>query len=142
MTRHFSNEITVQWADVDLAGVVYFPHFFRYFRIAETEFYRSMGLTMVELEEELNIRLPRIDAHCRYLKPAKFGDQLTVTLKIEFISTKTIKYLFEVARYDEEIANGHLVIASVSMADFKSIPVPDRLREMLQPYLPSKNEIG
>lgn len=133
MTQRFTTEITVQWGDVDLAGVVYFPHFFRYFSIAESEFYHSLGLTMLELEESLNIRLPRVEAACRYLKPARFADRLSVSLEIERITTKTVKYRFDARRGDEAIAEGHLVIASVSMADFKAIPLPEKLRAMLQP---------
>lgn len=137
MSRQFQTELTVQWGDVDLAGVVYFPHFFRYFSMTETEFYRSNGLSMVELEESLNIRLPRVDARCQYLMPARFGDQLCISMEIGHIGTKTVKYLFNVQRGDDAIAQGHLVIASVSMTDFKSIPLPGGLREFLRPYAPS-----
>ena len=130
----FTTQLTVQWADVDLAGVVYFSHFFRYFNITETEFYRSLGSTVLELEESLGIRLPRADAHCRYLKPAHFGDRLSVRMDIGRIGTKTVKYLFDVRRGEEAIAAGHLVIASVSMAGFKSVPLPRELREMLETH--------
>ncbi len=136
MTRRFTTEVTVQWGDVDLAGVVYFPHFFRYVDIAEAEFYHSLGPTVLELEESLGIRLPRVEATCRFLKPARFCDRLSVTLEIGRLSTKTVRYLFDVRRGDEAIAEGHLVIASVSIADFKAVPLPQKLRELLQPYAP------
>jgi acyl-CoA thioester hydrolase len=139
VTRKFSTEVLVQWADVDLAGVVYFAHFFRFFSIAEAAFYRSMGPTMVEMEESLNIRLPRVDAHCRYIKPAYFGDHLQVELSIDHVYNKAIKYLFDVTREQDLVAEGHLVIVCVSRSDFKAIPLPTRLREMLEPYAPSKN---
>lgn len=137
MSRQFQTEVTVHWSDVDLAGVVYFPHFFRYFSIAETEFYRSNGLSMVELEESLDIHLPRVDARCRYLMPARFGDRLCIIMEIEHIGSKTVKYLFEARRGNDVIAQGHLVIATVSRADFKAIPLPGLLREFLRPYAPS-----
>ncbi len=136
MTRRFTTEVTVQWGDVDLAGVVYFPHFFRYVDIAEAEFYHSLGPTVLELEESLGIRLPRVEATCRFLKPARFCDRLSVTLEIEQFGAKTVRYLFDVKRGDEAIAEGHLVIATVSIADFKAIPLPQKLRELLQPYAP------
>ena len=136
MTKQFSTELTVQWGDVDLAGVVYYPHFFRYFSITETEFYNSLGPTMLEIEDSHGMRLPRIDTGCQFLKPAHFGDRLQILLEIEKISNKTIKYLFAVWREKDEIARGHVVIASVSQKDFKSIPLPDGFRKILQPYLP------
>lgn len=137
MSRQFKTELTVQWGDVDLAGVVYFPHFFRYFSITETEFYRANGLNMVELEEWLNIRLPRVDARCQYLMPARFGDRLTISMEIEHVGTKTLKYLFQVWRGNDKIAQGHLVLAAASMAEFKSVPLPVELREFLEPFAPS-----
>lgn len=136
MTRRFTTEITVHWGDVDLAGVVYFPHFFRYFDEAEGEFYQSLGPNIVALEESLEMRLPRVEAHCRYLSPARFGDRLRISLEIERVTTKTIKYLFDVRRGEEAVAEGYLVVASVSMADFRAIPLPQKLRELLQPYAP------
>ncbi len=140
MRPRFTAEVDVQWGDVDLAGVVYFPHFFRYANIAEAEFYHSLGSTVLELEESLGIRLPRVEASCRFLKPARFGDRLSVTLEIEQLSAKTVRYLFSVRRGDEAIAEGHLVIASVSITDFKAIPLPQRLRELLRPYAPADSQ--
>jgi acyl-CoA thioester hydrolase len=136
MTRRFTTDVTVQWGDVDLAGVVYFPHFFRYVDMAEAAFYRSLGPTILELEESLGIRLPRLEATCRFVKPARYYDRLSVTLEIEQFGTKTVKYLFDIRRGDEAIAEGHLVIISVSMAEFKAVPLPQKLRELLQPYAP------
>jgi acyl-CoA thioester hydrolase len=136
MSRRFTASFTVQWADVDLAGVVYFPHFFRYFSETEAAFYRSLGPNLLELEESLGIRLPRVEAACRYLKPARFGEQLDVSLSIARLGAKTVRYEFDVCRGDEAIAAGHLVIASVTMADFKSIPLPQPMRQLLEPYAP------
>ncbi len=134
--KDFRYEIYVEWADVDLVGVVYFPHFFRYFSMTETAFYRSLGLTMLDLEESLAIRLPRVDAQCRFRKPARFGDRLTIRMNISRLGRKTITYAFEVLRGEDLIADGHLIIASVSITDFKSIPLPDKLLSMLEPYAP------
>ena len=137
MTKRFTTELTVQWGDVDLAGVVYYPHFFRYFSIAETEFYRSLGPTMLEIEDGQEIRLPRVDAGCKFLNPAHFGDNLTISLEIACIGEKTIKYLFVVKRENDEIAKGHLIIASVSQKEFKSVPLPEEFLELLQPFAPT-----
>ncbi len=138
MSRRFTAPMSVEWGDVDLAGVVYYPHFFRYFSITESKFYASMGKSMLELEESLGIRLPRVEAYCRYLSPARFGDQLDISLEIEHIGTKTVKYLFDVQRDETAIASGHLVISSVSMADFKAIPLPEDLLRFLEPYAPAQ----
>ncbi len=140
MSPRFRTDVWVEWGDVDLAGVVYFAQFFRYFGATESAFYRSLGLTLLELEESLGIRLPRIEAHCNYLRPARFGDLLNVSLEIERLSTKTVKYLFRVHCEEQAIATGHLVIASVSMHNFRAIPLPEDLRTLLQPFVSPSNE--
>ncbi len=136
MSREFEHQINVEWGDTDLVGVVYFPNYFRYFSMTETAFYRSLGLTMLELEESLGIRLPRVDAQCSFRKPARFGDHLNVRMRIAHMGEKTIKYVFHTQRGDELIAEGHVIIASVSLETFKSIPLPQRLTAMLEPYAP------
>ena len=138
MTRKFSTEVEIHWADVDPAGVVYFPHFFRFFSIAEAAFYRSFGPTMLELENALGIHLPRVDAHCRYIKPVRFGEILQIEFSVAHVGSKTIKYQFDVKRTQELVAQGHLVVVSVTQSDFKSTPLPERLREMLAPYSAAK----
>lgn len=136
MSQRFATTIRVQWADVDLAGVVYFPHFFRYFSEAETAFYRSLGPGLLQLEESLGIRLPRVEAACQYLKPARFGDQLEVSLKIARMTSKSVRYEFNVSRGSDALAIGHVVIASVTIAEFKAVDLPRPLRELLQPFAP------
>jgi acyl-CoA thioester hydrolase len=68
----------VPYADVDRMGVVYYGHYLTYFERGRTELLRACGLPYAELEEQ-GIRLPVIEAHCEYVKPARYDDLLAIT---------------------------------------------------------------
>ncbi|MFQ6015877.1 MAG: acyl-CoA thioesterase [Anaerolineae bacterium] len=142
MNKSFTTEIRVRWSDIDVAEVVYFGHYFRYFEMAEEDFYRSLGYSPLELEEELGVRLPRIEAHCRFLRPARMSDLLSVTMRVGEIGRKTITYNFEVRKREDEqlLAEGQIVAASVAMDGSRAVELPPKLVKLLEPYLEQKEE--
>ena len=55
--------------------------------------------------------LPRIEAFCKYKTPSRFGDILEITLSIEEVKEKAVKYGFTVKKKDTDIlvAEGYVV---------------------------------
>ena len=48
----------VNWGDTDMAGIAYYPNFFKWFDIAGHQFFRSAGLPPAQLEEQEQVILP------------------------------------------------------------------------------------
>ncbi len=92
----FEARFQTYWADVDAAGIVYFPHFFRFVEQAEEELFRAAGKEMVRLIEANHVWLPRVEAFSKYSKPIKRGDAIRVRLTPQIKGEKTIRYDFEV----------------------------------------------
>jgi len=44
----FELRLQTYWADVDAAGIVYYPHFFRFVEQAEEESFRAAGVVCVD----------------------------------------------------------------------------------------------
>ena len=55
----FKRTFRVHWVDTDIAGVMHFSNFFRYFEACEEEFYRSLSLPLTEIRDKFGIMLPR-----------------------------------------------------------------------------------
>src|SRR5216117_1135009 len=57
----FEVKIQTYWSDTDPAGIVFFPHYFRFVEQAEEEFYRTTGVSRIKLLEKHGIWLPRVE---------------------------------------------------------------------------------
>jgi acyl-CoA thioester hydrolase len=139
MHKRFTIEEHVRWSDIDRAGIIYYGQFLRFFEIAETELFRSVGLPYSVVFDRLDIWLPRVQIHFDFHKPLVLDDLIEVSAYVGRFGTKSLTLRFEVTRKGEEglVADGHVVLAAVSRKSFKAVPVPREVIEKLTPYLKS-----
>lgn len=125
------------WGEVDQDWVLHFPVVFRYFKEAEAQLYRAMGVRRCDLLRELDIWMPRIETHCTFHRPIRYDQPLEITTTIGKIADKTITYDYRIAAQNtqELLAEGYLTILIVSAKQFKPLQVPQRLRNLLTPYV-------
>ena len=65
--------VRVRYGDIDQMGFAYYANYLRWFEIGRAEMMRSLGRSYREVEEA-GVRLPVVEAWCRYLKPARYDD--------------------------------------------------------------------
>src|SRR5690606_8333652 len=77
-----TTQLRVRYADTDQMGVVYHSNYINYFEIGRTESIRDLGFTYKDMEAMGTI-MPIVEVNCKYLRPAKYDDLITVktTLK-------------------------------------------------------------
>ncbi len=59
-------------------GYVYYGNYASYCEVARVEALREVGLSYRQLEEEYDILMPVLNFECRYLRPAKYDELLTI----------------------------------------------------------------
>lgn len=129
----FRVNVRVHWADTDAAGVVWFGNFFRFFEEAEDELFRALGRTRVELIRDLGILMPRVEASCKFRRPARPEEVLEVGIAIEQVGERRVAYRFEAREKISQqlVAEGSYRVACVSRANFQPVEVPEQLRALL-----------
>jgi len=134
--KRFTIEEHVRWSDIDRAGIIYYGQFLRFFEIAETELFRAVGLPYSEIFDRLDIWLPRVQIHFDFHKPLVLDDLIEVSAYVGRFGRKSLTLEFEVARKREpgSVADGHVVLACVSRSTFKSVPIPEEIKQRLLPY--------
>jgi 4-hydroxybenzoyl-CoA thioesterase len=84
----FSNKRTVriEWGDCDPAGIIFYPRYFEIFDASTAMlFERATGLTKFKQLKNLNFSgYPLVRTRARFLKPTRFGDDVTVESTITF----------------------------------------------------------
>jgi len=129
----FIRTFRVRWVDTDVAGVMHFTNYLRYFEACEEEFYRSIGLAFNTVRTKYGITFPRIEAHCIYRAPCRFDDCFDVEMRMREVSEKTITWDFRAIRQvDGNVAaEGYIKCISVN-AEWKAVPLPLEVVEMVR----------
>lgn len=129
----------VRFADVDHAGIVYYPRFFHYFHLAFEELFRvRLGArAYVELLDKDRVGFPAVRAEADYQAPLAFGDTAEIELTVQRLGRSSITFQYKVWRAAEpdrervQSADGKVVCAVVDLTAFKAVPVPERIRTLL-----------
>jgi len=110
-------------------GVVYYANHLVWFEIARTEFFRTKGVEYRKLEEEDKIFIPVVEAYCRYRKPLRYDDLVTVTAQLTEVGMTRATFTYEVKRGGELAATGSTKHAFIDDKGVP-IPIPDRIRKV------------
>lgn len=103
--RHFDHEHRVTYAETDQMGFAYYANYLVWFETGRTELIRASGLAYKELEE-MDLMLPVIEASCRYHKPARYDDLITIRTKVSEFKGIRLAFSYEVLRNGELLAEG------------------------------------
>src|SRR5215510_2986250 len=135
--KKFTIEDRVRWGDVDAARIIFYGAYVRFFEIAETEFFRHVGLPYGTVFDELKIWLPRVHLECDFHRAARLDDLLQVSVFVGRFGNKSMRLNFDVRRNNEAelIATAHFVLASVNQDTFQTVSMPEELRQRLAPYV-------
>jgi YbgC/YbaW family acyl-CoA thioester hydrolase len=129
----FKHTFRVHWVDTDVAGVMHFTNFLRYFEACEEEFYRSISIPFNTIREKYGILLPRVEVNCHYKAACRFDDFIEVTMRVIEVDEKTVTYDFQIIRqHDGKLAaKGSMKCIAVN-ADWKAVPLPTELAKLLK----------
>lgn len=109
-----TTSIKVRYKETDQMGVVYHGNYFTWFDIGRTEFLKNLGLLYSQLEEK-GILLPVIEANCKYIKPAKYDDEIVINAKLVMLKGVRLKFQYTLYRKEDNIliAEGYTTHAFV-----------------------------
>ncbi len=128
-------QIRVRYAETDQMGVVYHSNYFPYFESARAESIRQLGFTYADMEK-MGVIMPVIDVHCRYLRPARYDDLLTIkTMLKELPVHHKIEFHHEVLNEKGELlAVGKIILYFMEANGMKRTTMPAELLARVQPY--------
>lgn len=134
--------IRVRYAETDKMGIVHHSNYAVWFEIGRSEFCRTRGFSYREMEEKDNALLVVAELYCRYKSPAYYEDELTVRTKIGEMRSRTLRFVYEIYRADDNVvlAEGE-TLHVVTDLNKKVRSLPENYKEMLflEPETNDKN---
>ena len=109
--------IRVRYPETDAMGYVHHSIYPQYYEYARIEMLREKGISYKKMEED-GIMLPVREIEIKYLKPARFDDELTITTILKVKPSLTLQFDFEVHNQHKELINTAHV--SLVFADTKT----------------------
>lgn len=88
--------LRVRYAETDQMGMVYYGRFAEYFEIGRVELIRSLGLTYDELETSHRIWMPVMSMQVRYIRPARYDQELRIRTSLRAVPLNDITFFSEI----------------------------------------------
>ena len=91
----FETVIPVRFGDVDYAGIMYYPQFFRNFHaVFEDMFGARLGVPYMSILKERRIGFPMVKLHTEFQKPFRFGDPMRLRITCTRVGKSSIDFLY------------------------------------------------
>lgn len=125
-------EVRVRYAETDQMGVVYHANYLAWCDIGRTDLIRALGgKSYAEIERE-GIALAVVEAHLRYVKPARYDDVIRVTTRVTEVRSRVVRFDYDINLADGGlIATGYTTLVAMTR-DGRGSCVPDDLRLQLE----------
>lgn len=124
-------QIRVRYQETDAMGVLHHANYFTYFEIGRTELLRYNGASYRDLENS-GLLMVVVRISCRYHRPARYDDVLTLRTKLVRVTAGKIEHSYELHRGNERIAVAESTMACVDRNGMLQ-RVPRWLRERRSP---------
>lgn len=131
--RVFESRLQVQWADVDVAGIMYFAAYSRFAEYAEMRLFAELGFPYESVFGKYGFWLPRVRVEADYHAPALMSDWLRMRTHIERVGASSVRWQTVVfnERTGEAGAVLSFVVAAIDAETKKSRPLPPPIRSAL-----------
>jgi acyl-CoA thioester hydrolase len=130
----FVHRLRVRYNECDAQGHVFNANYFVYFDVALTELWRE-ALGSYEALTAEGLDLVVAEAAARFRAPARFDDELEITLEIERLGNTSMVSTIGIARDGDTLAEGRIVHIFVRADRLgEKATIPDRVRRILQRY--------
>ena len=131
--RTFEARLQVQWADIDMAGIMYFAAYPRYAEYAEMRMFDDLGFPYGTVFTEYAFWLPRVRVETEYYAPAFMNDWLRMRTHIERVGGSSVRWQTVVFNERTGAAGASLtfIVAAIGYESKKSCPLPEPIRSAL-----------
>ena len=93
--------LRVRYAETDQMGVVYHANYFVWMELGRVELCRNIGMRYRDLETDEGIFLAVAEAHCRYVFPARYDEEVIVETKIAQVNPRIVRFTYEMRSEDD-----------------------------------------
>jgi acyl-CoA thioester hydrolase len=122
----------VIYGDTDQMGILYYANHLRIFEVGRNEYMRARGLSYREVEAR-GFALPVTEAHCRYVKSARYDDLLAVETRVTKAKGARVVFAYELKNEAGELLAEGTTEHAVVGGSGRPVRLPPDMLEALSP---------
>lgn len=126
-------KIRVRYAETDQMGVVYHANHFVWFEVGRVEFFRQLGFSYKDMEQQDGCHIAVVDARCRYKAPARYDDEVVVRTQLKNARESMVHFAYELVRASDGLllAEGETMHVVIDR-ELKKTPIPEKYMQIFR----------
>lgn len=129
-----TTKIRVRYAETDQMGYVYYGNYAAFYEVGRVEMLRSLGMTYKEMEAT-GIMMPVLELKCKYIKPARYDEEISIKVIMEKMPGVRIHFRYELYNESEELINiGETLLVFVNMDTNRPCLPSQSFSDRLKPF--------
>lgn len=127
-------KIRVRYGETDQMGYMYYGNYAEFYEVARVEMLRSLDMTYRSMEDA-GVMMPVLEMRCKYLKPARYDEEITIKVILDKMPGVRIHFRYELYNEDNEfIHEGETTLAFIDMKRNRPCMPPEYFQERLKPF--------
>jgi acyl-CoA thioester hydrolase len=94
--RSHETRFRVRYAETDQMGVVYYANYLIWMELGRAEYCRAAGIRYRDMEAGDGVLLAVVEAHCRYLHPARYDEEIAVKTWVAKANLRMVLFEYEI----------------------------------------------
>jgi 4-hydroxybenzoyl-CoA thioesterase len=127
--------LPVRFADVDPAGIVFYPRYFEMVNALVEDWFASLGFPfkLIHLQGEMGV--PTVSLEAEFVAPSELGDVLDLSLDVLHLGTSSCRLAITLSCQGKARVQVRVVLVCMDLPRKRAMPWPDHLRAGIAPYL-------
>ena len=125
-------KIRVRYGETDQMGIVYYGNYALFYEVGRVEAMRQLDTSYREMEAK-GFVMPILSMNCKYIRPAKYDDLLTIKTTITEMPKTRITFKYEIFNEDGSLLNiGETILVFVDKNTFRPCKAPVWFTDILK----------
>jgi acyl-CoA thioester hydrolase len=130
----FFDRLRVRWAECDMQGIVFNPHYLMYFDVAFTEYMREIGLAYPAAFEADGTDTFMVSVTADFRGSARYDDEIDIGVRTAYFGTTSFRMAFSMRRGEEVLVEGVAAYVNGDRVTHAPRPLPARLVALVTAY--------
>lgn len=132
----FIYERTIRFADVDPAGIVFYPRYFEMINeVVEEWFRQELGTDFAQLTLKERRGAPLVKIATEFKTPGRLYETLSCRLAVNSIGNSSVNLAIVAEHEGVRRFSAELVLVFIDLDAYKSAPIPPALRALIEKHV-------
>ena len=134
--KHNIVERKIMWGDLDSLGIVFYPRYYEWIDACGHQFFEAINLNLGMLWHERKILFGLVETSCRYVKPGRYHQEISIMTNIDSMDKKTLvlKHIIRASADDVLMVEGLEKRICLDVSDpqnFRGMEIPEDIYTVL-----------